>query len=154
MDRPRRDSRQHNGITVRGLSQLTFATKSATSSHSITAHDANEPSLSDQAPPMQRATINHLSSETALPNRSRIAECRRKSQNIVALAGFASVARLLSGSLLLLFFACQYRPSACWYFCWYRRQSATKTISNSISYDTRRLSARGTKLKIPIKTIT
>jgi hypothetical protein len=62
----------------------------ATSSHSITAHDANEPSLSDQAPPMQRATINHLSSETALPNRSRIAECRRKSQNIVALAGFAS----------------------------------------------------------------
>ena len=39
---------------------------------------------------MQRATINHLSSETALPNRSRIAECRRKSQNIVALAGFAS----------------------------------------------------------------
>jgi hypothetical protein len=57
---------------------------------SITAHYANEPSLSDQAPPMQRATINQLSSETALPNRSRIAECRRKSQNIVALAGFAS----------------------------------------------------------------
>jgi NitT/TauT family transport system ATP-binding protein len=27
MDRPRRDSRQHNGITLRGLSQLTFATK-------------------------------------------------------------------------------------------------------------------------------
>jgi hypothetical protein len=53
--------------------------------HSITAHYANEPSLSDQAPPMQRATINQLSSETALPNRSRIAECRRKSQNIVAL---------------------------------------------------------------------
>src|ERR1700727_2770410 len=26
MDRPRRDSRQHNGITLRGLSQLTFAT--------------------------------------------------------------------------------------------------------------------------------
>ena len=61
-----------------------------TSSHSITAHDANEPSLNDQGPPMQRATINHLSSETALPNRSRIAECCRKSQNIVALAGFAS----------------------------------------------------------------
>jgi hypothetical protein len=39
---------------------------------------------------MQRATINQLSSETALPNRSRIAECRRKSQNIVALAAFAS----------------------------------------------------------------
>jgi hypothetical protein len=31
MDRPRRDSRQHNGITVRGLSQLTSATKSAIS---------------------------------------------------------------------------------------------------------------------------
>src|SRR5580698_9244204 len=30
MDRPHRDSRQHNGITVRPLSQLTFATKSAT----------------------------------------------------------------------------------------------------------------------------
>jgi hypothetical protein len=29
MDRPRRDSRQHNGITLRGVSQLTFATKSA-----------------------------------------------------------------------------------------------------------------------------
>jgi hypothetical protein len=29
MVRPRRDSRQHNGITIRGLSQLTFATKSA-----------------------------------------------------------------------------------------------------------------------------
>src|SRR6476620_11076086 len=29
MDRPRRDSRQHNGITLRGLSQPTFATKSA-----------------------------------------------------------------------------------------------------------------------------
>jgi hypothetical protein len=53
-------------------------------------HYANELSLSDQAPPMQRATINQLSSETALPNRSRIAECRRKSQSIVALAGFAS----------------------------------------------------------------
>jgi hypothetical protein len=31
MDRPRRDSRQHNGITVCGLSQPTFATKSANS---------------------------------------------------------------------------------------------------------------------------
>src|SRR3984893_13452407 len=29
MDRPRRESRQHNGITLRALSQLTFATKSA-----------------------------------------------------------------------------------------------------------------------------
>jgi hypothetical protein len=29
MDRPRRDSRQHNGITLRALSQPTFATKSA-----------------------------------------------------------------------------------------------------------------------------
>jgi hypothetical protein len=29
MDRPRRESLQHNGITLRGLSQLTFATKSA-----------------------------------------------------------------------------------------------------------------------------
>jgi hypothetical protein len=31
MDRPRRDSRQQNGIMLRGLSQLTFATKSALS---------------------------------------------------------------------------------------------------------------------------
>jgi hypothetical protein len=31
MDRPRRDSRQHNGITLRGPSQPTFATKSALS---------------------------------------------------------------------------------------------------------------------------
>src|SRR6478735_1576382 len=31
MDRPRRESRQHNGITLRGLSQPTFATKSANS---------------------------------------------------------------------------------------------------------------------------
>jgi hypothetical protein len=31
MDRPRRDSRQHNGITLAGSSQLTFATKSASS---------------------------------------------------------------------------------------------------------------------------
>src|SRR5665647_742554 len=29
MDRPHRESRQRNGITVRSLSQLTFATKSA-----------------------------------------------------------------------------------------------------------------------------
>src|SRR5258705_8623388 len=34
MDRPRRDSRQHNGITVCGLSQPTFATKSAQSGRS------------------------------------------------------------------------------------------------------------------------
>ena len=33
MDRPRRDSRHHNGITLRGVSQPTFATKSATSGH-------------------------------------------------------------------------------------------------------------------------
>src|SRR5947207_2464038 len=31
MDRPRRESLQHNGITLRGLSQPTFATKSANS---------------------------------------------------------------------------------------------------------------------------
>jgi hypothetical protein len=35
MDRPRRESRQHNGITVRGLSQPTFATKSALSGPSV-----------------------------------------------------------------------------------------------------------------------
>src|SRR6478609_8485354 len=29
MDRPRRDSRHHNGITLRGVSQPTFATKLA-----------------------------------------------------------------------------------------------------------------------------
>jgi len=33
MDRPRRDSRQHNGIIIRGLSQPTFATKSALYGH-------------------------------------------------------------------------------------------------------------------------
>src|SRR5437899_5730689 len=33
MDRPRRESRQHNGITLRGLSQPTFATKSAPLRH-------------------------------------------------------------------------------------------------------------------------
>ena len=33
MDRPRRDSRQHNRITVRGQSQLTSATKSALFGH-------------------------------------------------------------------------------------------------------------------------
>jgi hypothetical protein len=37
MDRPRRDSRQHNGITLRGLSQLTFATKSALFGHAATS---------------------------------------------------------------------------------------------------------------------
>jgi len=31
MDRPRSDSRQHNGITVRDLSQQTFTTKSSES---------------------------------------------------------------------------------------------------------------------------
>jgi hypothetical protein len=36
MDRPRRDSRQHNGITVRGQSQPTFATKSADFRHAET----------------------------------------------------------------------------------------------------------------------
>jgi hypothetical protein len=49
------------------------------------AHSANQPSPSDQAPPMQGAAINQLSSEIALPNRSRIVQCRRTSQNIVAL---------------------------------------------------------------------
>ena len=57
----------------------------ATSSHSITVHSANEPSPSDQVPPMQRAAINQLSSDIALPNRSRIVQCRRTSQNIAAL---------------------------------------------------------------------
>jgi hypothetical protein len=37
MDRPHRDSRQHNGITVRPLSQLTFATKSANNGPAETA---------------------------------------------------------------------------------------------------------------------
>lgn len=63
-------------------------------------------------------------------------------------------ARLLAGSQLLLFFACQSRPSACWYFCWYRQQSATKIISNSISYGIRRLPARGTNfLLIDVQTL-
>jgi len=35
MDRPRRDSPQHNGITLRGLSQPTFATKSARNRHGV-----------------------------------------------------------------------------------------------------------------------
>ena len=76
---------QHNRLLA-DVDQLSSQVRlSLESGHSITAHYANEPSLSDQAPPMQRATISQLSSETALPNRSRIAECRRKSQNIVAL---------------------------------------------------------------------
>jgi len=33
MNRSRRDSRQHNGITPQGLSQPTFATKSARNGH-------------------------------------------------------------------------------------------------------------------------
>src|SRR5579872_1041227 len=33
MDRPRRESRHHNGITLRGRSQPTFATKSAGCGH-------------------------------------------------------------------------------------------------------------------------
>src|SRR6185436_834040 len=37
MDRPRRDSRHHNGITLRGVSQPTFATKSARTGHSLQA---------------------------------------------------------------------------------------------------------------------
>jgi hypothetical protein len=37
MDRPHRESRQRNGITLRGLSQLTFATKLAQSSRSWSA---------------------------------------------------------------------------------------------------------------------
>jgi len=57
----------------------------ARSGHSITAHFANEPSPSDQAPPMQRAVINQLSNGIALPNRSCIVQCRRKSRKIVAL---------------------------------------------------------------------
>jgi len=57
----------------------------ARSGHSITAHFANEPSPSDQAPPMQRAVNNQLSNGIALPNRSCIVQCRRKSRKIVAL---------------------------------------------------------------------
>ncbi len=53
--------------------------------NSITAHSATSPSPSDQAPPMQRAAINQLSNGIALPNRSCIVQCRRKSRNIVAL---------------------------------------------------------------------
>src|SRR6267154_6611662 len=44
-----------------------------------------QPSPSDQAPPMQRAAINQLSNSIALPNRTCIVQCRRKSRNIVAL---------------------------------------------------------------------
>jgi hypothetical protein len=41
MDRPHRESRYHNGITLRGLSQLGFATKSARSGRRYElAHDA------------------------------------------------------------------------------------------------------------------
>ena len=36
-------------------------------------------------------------------------------------------------------FASSYRASACWYFCWYRQQSKTKTATNSNGYGTRRL---------------
>jgi hypothetical protein len=40
---PRRDSRHQNGITVRGLSQLTFATKSAMSRHTEAAQKKSRP---------------------------------------------------------------------------------------------------------------
>ena len=43
MDRPRRNSRQHNGITVRGLPQPTFATKSANSGNSSAGCPHAEP---------------------------------------------------------------------------------------------------------------
>jgi hypothetical protein len=77
-------------------------------------HKANESSLSDQGPPMQRATINHLSSETALPNRSPIAECRRKSQNIAALPGFATGrAPAVPGACCFYFLLANTGPSAC-----------------------------------------
>jgi hypothetical protein len=45
-------------------------------------------------------------------------------------------------------FASEYRASSCWYLCWYRQQSTTKMVSNSNGYSTKRLPARGTKLKI------
>ena len=41
MDRPRRESRQHDGITLRDLSQLTFATKSAKSRHWLIPADSH-----------------------------------------------------------------------------------------------------------------
>jgi hypothetical protein len=59
--------------------------KEGISRYSISRHFANEPSPSDQAPPMQRAVINQLSNGIALPNRSCIVHCRRKSRKIVAL---------------------------------------------------------------------
>ncbi len=37
--------------------------------------------------------------------------------------------------------------SSCWYLCWYRQQYKKKFAFDSIGYGTRRLSARGTKLR-------
>jgi hypothetical protein len=46
-------------------------------------------------------------------------------------------------------FTSSYRASACWYFRWYRQQSVTKILSNSIRYRIWRLPARGTIAFIP-----
>jgi hypothetical protein len=59
---------------------------------------------------------------------------------------------LLQGACCFIF--CElYGVSACWYFCWYRQQLKTKITVNSNGYGTRRLSARGTRLKISAITI-
>jgi hypothetical protein len=52
MDRPRRDSRQHNGITVRVRSQPTFATKSALFGHAAVV--AERPLLRDERTKLRR----------------------------------------------------------------------------------------------------
>src|SRR5207244_4980179 len=55
----------------------------------------------------------------------------------------------------LLFYFCQlYRASSCWYSCWYRQQSTKKITLHSNGYGGGRVSARGTRLKTSIITIT
>jgi hypothetical protein len=57
MDRPRRDSRQHNGITLRRLSQLTFTTKSAQSRHAERRRECPLPGHSGLRKPSARIDL-------------------------------------------------------------------------------------------------
>jgi len=83
-----------------------------------TFHDrsfcGDKPSPSDQAPPMQRAAINQLSNDIALPNRSCIVQYRRKSRNIVAGKQWTQPSRsgplLKNGALTVLFRPCSRKP--------------------------------------------
>jgi hypothetical protein len=63
-------------------------------------------------------------------------------------------ARLRVGEPAIYFSRLTPCASLCWYSCWYRQQSKIKPYSSSNSYGATLLSARGTKLKTSIITIT